>query len=403
MCCAIKEILELSEWLFHYRMDGMMEGIALSDVVAEIRKRHLSKRPFHLNVIEAACHGRFRETGHSLVLADMLRHPQIQASFLETFLGLRHECMQVDVEVGQIDVGKIDVALIGKDILVIVENKVNGAREQECQMYKYVHDIAEANYRYDLSQVYVVYLNPLDHTLPSTYSLCDKNGEHNVFEALGEGHYTVQSYKHDITDWLRHISIDGEPHIASALDQYIDYLGNKFHTSHLDIDMNNEIKTFILKGLKAENKPLEEQITALDAECGKVSELLNAMDSLREELKKERSHQMMRQWQGQIEYQFGIHPAHDKHSFGIKLTNGVWLGVWDGHDSKSHLPYWGFQLDEFRKDSMPELYDQVMELLRMAGIKRFNTETDWVAWYDTQHGVERFSALYRAAQEKELL
>lgn len=77
--------LSLSNSLFQYKLDGLKSGICFSLQVSNIIKKHLSKRPFHLNVIEAACHGRFKETGHSLVLADMLRHPAIQHSFLESF------------------------------------------------------------------------------------------------------------------------------------------------------------------------------------------------------------------------------------------------------------------------------------------------------------------------------
>lgn len=170
------------------------------------------KRPFHLNVITAACHGRFKETGHSLVLADMLRHPTIQSSFLETFLGIHHGYMKVTAETD-----RVDVALKGEDIFVIIENKVNNAGEQKNQVYRYVHEVGIEKYGYNMSQIFVVYLNPAERTLPSDYSLCDDN----VFDEIGEEHYTVQSYKHDITDWLRKISIDDEPHISNALDQWL--------------------------------------------------------------------------------------------------------------------------------------------------------------------------------------
>ena len=105
---------------------GIKCGCQVSDIIA----RHLSRRPFHLNVIEAACHGRFKETGHSLVLADMLSHPAIQSSFMEQFLGLNLNYMEVTAETD-----RVDVALKGKDIFVIVENKVNAAVEQNCQVY----------------------------------------------------------------------------------------------------------------------------------------------------------------------------------------------------------------------------------------------------------------------------
>lgn len=139
----MEEALRLSNRLFHCRLNYYKEGILLSKHVDEIISRHLSMRPFHLNVIEAACRGRFKETGHSLVLADLLKHPIIQSSFIERFLNIQHEFMDVTAEKD-----RVDVALKGKDIFVIVENKVNAADEQKNQVYRYVHEIGIKKIRF---------------------------------------------------------------------------------------------------------------------------------------------------------------------------------------------------------------------------------------------------------------
>ena len=392
------EVIRLSNRLFQCKLDGLHECIMFSNQVSDIMVRYFAQRPFHLNVIEAACRGRFKETGHSLVLADMLKHPCIQSSFLNNFLGLQHENMKVTRETD-----RVDVALKSDDMFVIIENKVNAAEEQENQVYRYVHEIGMEKYGYVLSQIYVVYLNPTNHIPPSNYSLCDDKNINNVFEDLGEGHYTIQSYKYDITSWLRELSIDNEPHISSALDQYIDFLENKFHTSPLDKNMNNEIKQFLLKELQIEGKSYNEQIAALDNQHEKVSELLDAIDNLKIELKKKQSHTMMREWQGQIEKQLGIVLATDDHSFGIQLNNKVWLGVWDGYDSKDHLPYWGFQFDGYKKDGMPNLSAPIKTILKNAGIECDNEEKDWVAWGTTQNGVQSFMSLYQVCKQSGLL
>ncbi len=391
--------LFLSNSLFQYKLNSLKAGIKYSCQVSHIVARHMSIRPFHLNVIEAACHGRFKETGHSLVLADMLRHPAIQQSFLKQFLDLEHGYLKVTAESD-----RVDVALRGENIFVIVENKVNAAEEQKSQVYRYVHEIAIDKYGYNLSQIYVLYLNPSNHNPPSDYSLCDENNENNVFEELGEEHYNVLSYKYDITDWLRSISLDSEPHIVSALDQYLDFLENKFHTTPLDIVMNNEIKDFLLKELQVENSPLEEQISALDSQLDKTHELLSTIENLRTELRRELSYNMMRDWQRQIEEQLSIKLAQDNHSFGVLLKNKVWLGVWDGYHADNYLPYWGFQYTSYRKDEMPELYKQIEGVIKSAGIEKYHTDNrESIAWYTTQKGVERFISLYYAAKNTDLL
>lgn len=385
--------------MFQHILCDLKSGIRISLHVSEIVKRHLSIRPFHLNVIEAACHGRFKETGHSLVLADMLRHPVIQRSFLERFLNLEYNYLAVTAETD-----RVDVALKGEEVFVIIENKVNAAEEQRSQVYRYVHDIAIDKYGYNISQIYVIYLNPTNHNLPSIYSLCDENNEKNVFDELGEEHYTVLSYKYDITDWLRCLSVSNEPHIDSALDQYTDFLENKFHTTLLDRDMNNEIKELLLKELHVENKSMEEQIQALENQYVKTEELLRYIENLKIEIRKKLSHEKIREWQKDIEKQLGLKLAEDEHSFGIQLKNKVWMGIWDGYDSLDQLPYWGFQYTSYIKDDMYELYEQTAQLLEKVGINHFKTEKkEWIVWCTTQRGVERFISLYRGAQEMKLL
>ena len=402
-----KTLLLLSNSLFQHKLDGFKVGLSFSDQVYGIIKKHEERRPFHLNVIEAVCHGTFRETGHSLVLADMLKHPDIRSSFLERFLNLKYNELEVFAERD-----RVDVALKGNGIFVIIENKVNAAEEQKSQVYRYVHEIGIDKYGYKLSEIYVIYLNPETRDYPSEYSLCDENKENNVFETLGEEHYKVLSYKHDIIDWLRGISIPNEPHIESALDQYLDFLENKFHTTLLDTEMNKDIREFLLKELQIESKPLEKQISALGCQYEKTAELLSSIDSLKIELRKELSHDMIEEWQKRIETEKlpGIQLNKEEHSFGIQLKNKVRLGIWDGSDSTSLLPYWGFQYKQDNKENIQEVYGQIDELLEKAGMEIESPSTDrstvWIAWKTIEKGkdgVECFISLFKAAEEMNLI
>lgn len=402
-----KTLLLLSNSLFQHKLDGFKLGLSFSDQVYGIIKKHEERRPFHLNVIEAVCHGNFRETGHSLVLADMLKHHAIQSSFLERFLNLKYDALEVTAERD-----RVDVALKGNGIFVIIENKVNAAEEQKSQVYRYVHEIGMDKYGYKLSEIYVIYLNPRTHDNPSEYSLCDENNENNVFEALGEEHYKVLSYKYDIIDWLRGISIPNEPHIESALDQYLDFLENKFHTTLLDTEMNKDIREFLLKELQIESKSLEEQISALGSQYEKTAELLSSIDSLKIELRKELSHDMIEEWQKRIETEKlpEIQLNKEEHSFGIQLKNKVRLGIWDGFDSTDLLPYWGFQYKQDNKENIQEVYGQIDELLEKAGMEIESPSTDrstvWIAWKTIEKGkdgVECFISLFKAAEEMNLI
>ena len=393
------EAINLSKSLFHQKLYGLKDSLWYGQQVNKIVEHYISSRPFRLNVIEAACHGRFKETGHSMVLAEMLRHPIIQASFLETFLGLKYDHLEVAAETD-----RVDVSLKGDGIFIIVENKINGAVEQDSQVYRYVHEIGMEKYGYALSQIYVIYLNPTNRTSPTDFSLCDKNGKHNAFKELGCEHYIVLSYKDDITNWLGNLTIDNEPLIQSALEQYIDFLESKFNTSLLDKAMNNEIKELILKELQIADKSRGEQIAVLENQRDKTEDLLNHLNSLVVELKKAASLKMIREWQKQIEQQLKIKLAQDDHSFGIQLNNKVWLRICDGVEDGDETPYWGFYFNSFRKDSNPRLYNKIERIIDSAGLWEFdNTFDDWIAWHATENGIETFIALYHAAEEKGLI
>lgn len=208
--------------------------------------------------------------------------------------------------------------------------------------------------------------------------------------------------KYDITDWLRKLSIENEPHIASALDQYIDFLENKFYTSPIYQNMNKEIKDFILKELHIEGLTLQEQITALKNEQEKVTALLDSIENLRIELRKEESNRLMREWQSEIEKEISL--SQDEHSFGIQLKNQVWLGVWDGYDAKNNLPYWGFQLENYKKIEMPDLLESIKKMIEKSNIEHYHTdEKDFIAWCTTNEGASRFLSLYEAAKESGML
>lgn len=394
------ETFKFSNGFFKRKLDGYYNLFRMSTVVSDIIKHYISQQPYHINVIEAACRGAFKETGHSLILADMLKHPTIQASFLERFLNIHHEFLDVTAETD-----RVDVALKGNDIFVIVENKVNGAEEQENQVYRYIHLIGIKKYGFNLSQIYVVYLNPTDRALPSKRSLCgDEKMEHNAFEEIGQDHFSVQSYKYDITDWLRNISIEEEPHISSALDQYIDFLEHKFRISPIDKSMNKEVKSFIFKELQIEGKSFEEQMQTLNDQQEKVNELQNTLNTIKKELQLTQSHNLMLKWKEDVKNE-GVAINEDDCSFGILLNNHVWMGIWDGaKNGNNYLPFWGFQLDSLKKNNMQELYDKISAIVKNAGLfKDSKSENGWIVWRETQNGTADFMSLYEVVKDMGLI
>lgn len=262
------------------RIFTMAEGLA------DVKKKELDKLPFHINVIESAARGKLRETAHSMILADLLRHPQIQASFLKWAFNLdvAGGTLKVKTEFGSSE-SHIDIALHDKEHFVIIENKANWAQEQHSQIYRYVEEIAHKDKRYAYEQIYVLYLNPMNQEEPSSYSLT-KDG-FDVRQLLKE-RFVIWSFAHDIVEWLQSLNNMEEPFIQSAVHQYIDYLEHYYGTSKEFLPMENAMETYLKENLGITNEtPDIAVLSMLKEKSKKAADLLKSINGLRQEYSKQ--------------------------------------------------------------------------------------------------------------------
>lgn len=250
---------------------------AMAEELADVKKKELEKLPFHINVIASAARGKLHETAHSMILADLLRHPQIQVSFLENVFGLNviGEPLTVKTEYGSAQ-SHIDIALYDKEHFVIVENKANWAQEQHSQIYRYVEEIAHnGKHHYSYEQIYVLYLNPLSHDMPSGYS-ATKNGS-DVRKMLG-GRFVIWSFAYDIVEWLQSLNGMEEPFVQSAIHQYIDYLQHFYKTSNDYKDMKHAMEEYICEKLSFSNE--EQNLEVFEEESKRIQELLATIEEI---------------------------------------------------------------------------------------------------------------------------
>ena len=266
-----------------------------------IRENHLK---YQFNVISAAARGRLRETAHSQILAYMLRHPDIQQSFLNYFFNWdSSELLEVETEFGN-EKSHIDVILYDSHKCIIIENKVNGAVEQAHQVYRYVHDIAEEKLNIKRNNIYVVYLNPRNHDNPTFQSITNEHGEDNIMESLGS-RFLVKSFAYDIREWLQQIVVEKEPIVESGIKLYIDYLENYFQLTNKYTPMKKEIKKYILDKYEInEETPLENQIEILEQKKENVDFLAEQLSSIIKDIKADRAAQKLNSIYKQIELDF---------------------------------------------------------------------------------------------------
>ena len=106
--------------------------------------------------------------------------------------------------------------------------------------------------------IYFLYLNPNDRSLPSKESLTIPSETHKtdiklVNNVLQE-HFIVRSFAYDIRNWLYQLykelndSDKDEEYLKSGIHQYIDYLENYFNTSKKFNIMNEQIEKYLTEG-----------------------------------------------------------------------------------------------------------------------------------------------------------
>lgn len=396
------------------------ELIALAHDIVTLEAKDKAEIPFSINAIASAARGRLKETAHSRVLADILKFPVFQKSFLLTFLnievaGLMKVKIEQPTENKEVSNAlgrdgskwKIDILLSDESHYIIMENKVNDASETEHQIYKYVYGDDRIKHQYGMSQVYVVYLNSWNREDPSDQSVCF-NGV-NVKKELGERFHAL-SFREDIYEWIKKISkevnIEEHPHLHSALDQYIDYLETQFQLSKKYDKMNEDMKQTLFAALHLENVSNEQKIKKLEGTKKEVEELKKQIDNVTDALYEEISNKKMLQWKEHFKNNYPDLSIHsDEHSFGFQLNFDdikVWCGIWDSHykrDAKDQ-PIWAFQHDRTDK----KITAKVEEILKeaqmddIAHIAHHDTH-GFMAWCTTKHGVERLSALYEASKK----
>lgn len=208
--------------------------LKLAETCLDMKNKML---PFHINVISAAARGKLKETAHSIILHDLLLHPVILDSFIKNVIGISDNPFTKD-NIDTPDKNRIDLCIRNKDFFLIIENKVNNAEEQPGQLYRYCK-LAQEEYGFGINKMHILYLNP-DHNEPPSLFSRSKNGKgkEDDPETIGVERIKIKNYKHDIYDWLKKCKDDissqskNEPFLQSALNQYIDYLEERFKMNH---------------------------------------------------------------------------------------------------------------------------------------------------------------------------
>lgn len=204
------------------------------------------KRPFRLNLLDYC---KTYENAHTQILLEILRYkdnaeyPLIESFFHKIGIDVQWNHVKSCVEFNKAVVGGfIDGFLSDGTNAVIIENKINGATDQNEQIKKYVDDVEQRG-GIAIEHIYVIYLTKDGSKIVQEKS-CPKDYKDKL-----KNHFIECNYCGHILPWLKEDVVPQcrvkDDTFVSALKQYIDFLEDMFKKRVGDDEMDEKIKEFL--------------------------------------------------------------------------------------------------------------------------------------------------------------
>ena len=257
------------------------------------------RMPYNINVIDEL-HVKANENAHSRILCKLLQYQDADKRFriLESFIQyIVNNCINIDNDYASHfnnvhvenpiitqETERIDLWVQDDKYTIILENKVQGAGDQDKQLERYIDKAKNgegdnSKQKYDEKNIFVMYLTADSHE-PEKQSWGD------YYESdIRKYRYVNVSFRDHILPWLKEDVLPNctlrEENLSSALKQYIDYLEGFFNlrvsqtdTYRVDFEQlsilfkeETEQKLFatinnILKKLKTKRNELQNQKTS---------------------------------------------------------------------------------------------------------------------------------------------
>ena len=352
--------------------------LKLAETCLEMKKDYNHKLPFHINVISAAARGKLKETAHSIILHDLLLHPVILDSFIKNVIGISDNPFTKD-NIDTPDKNRIDLCLRNKDFFLIIENKVNSAEEQPGQLYRYCK-LAQEEYGFGINKMHILYLNP-DHNEPPSLFSRSKNGkgEEDDPETIGVERIKIKNYKHDIYDWLKKCKDDissqskDEPFLQSALNQYIDYLEERFQMNHRYKKLHDMTEKQVREILAInDGMAIDDQVLVLEEKLDQLNELQTALKDLKFKIEKESWRSLLVGFRDSLNEKFGKRkifrmfeeesPEMGFRSTFLNTKVSVSLVLYKSSNN-IHTPYWRVVVDASRNSDINDTKEKIKKLL----------------------------------------
>ena len=340
------------------KTESQKQLLKLAETCLDMKKEY---KPFHINVISAAARGKLKETAHSIILHDLLLHPVILDSFIKKVIGISDNPFTKD-NIDTPDKNRIDLCLRNTDFFLIIENKVNSAEEQPGQLYRYCK-LAQEEYGFGINKMHILYLNP-DHNEPPSLFSRSKNGKgkEDDPETIGVERIKIKNYKHDIYDWLKECKDDissqskDEPFLQSALNQYIDYLEERFQMNHRYKKLHDMTEKQVREILAINDEmAIDDQMLVLEEKLDQLNELQTSLKDLKFKIEKESWRSLLVGFKDSLNEKFGkrkifhiFDNVEDYPEMGFRgtfLNTKVSVSLILYNSNDIHTPYWKVAVD----------------------------------------------------------
>lgn len=226
-----------------------------ADLLKKVASLDAEGRIYGANVIDEL---HADENAHSRILGMLLKYDDgsktcpVLKSFLRSFdVRCASEVVspRVTMEEERIDVLVEESPKYG----IIIENKVNGAGDQNTQIERYI-DVLEKNHGINPEHICAIYLTRDGGKEVSECSLTDKAKRKLRYKSPEErGNFIPLDYRHHILPWLENRVLPNcmvkEELLVSAVRQYIDYLKGMFGIRYQNEEKRIELMEKIKKAL----------------------------------------------------------------------------------------------------------------------------------------------------------
>ena len=305
----IKNAFDFSNSLVTKRNENVRILFQFINRFKEIYDKEKDCLPYHINLIDEL---HADENAHSRIFAKLLRFKENDKfSFLEKFL---HDVCGFKLTVEKPEVkkvdscGRIDIPIFDKNYVVVIENKVTGASDQNNpnggQLARYIETIKKDHGR-DLKNIFVVYtpkytIDPSDD--------CWINKDNFSYKSDFKQRFCSLSYRDKIYPWLKNEILQNidekDVLLRSAIVQYVDYLEGIFSLRTINKEMNMKLQDFIKNELDLKNYKPEKAVEALSEKEEELNNAITQIKQIKDEYNKKFFLEYFEKWEKSLKTDF---------------------------------------------------------------------------------------------------